>query len=309
MLLVYFSGTTAATATQGPGGGTSQTAGGAQQAAQSGKQKMAVEHSATVDKGLKMKIKRTKPGTKTSEAKHEIVKSNEQNGSIETTNTLNSSGPTTTQNVGEKQPQTGGKHSQNQQPASVSNQLQTTHNQNSAKRGSSGHRRDKTKDKQTSGSTTSKPSTPSSNQTAQLPSDTSVNGVVRGVNSSAGPQRPTTPQRTGQPTQQTGGSANAPGPPTIANTAAQQNVNNQQGKGPEVNKVPAVVIMPSPAVAQAQAQAAQNATQQSAAQQQNMDDRCSSPPPAKKLKTTNSEPKVRHYFPSNTFFSRIFSTS
>ncbi|CAB3388988.1 Hypothetical predicted protein [Cloeon dipterum] len=31
-----------------------------------------VEHSATVDKGLKMKIKRTKPGTK--EAKHEIVK-------------------------------------------------------------------------------------------------------------------------------------------------------------------------------------------------------------------------------------------
>lgn len=39
--------------------------------------KMAVEHSATVDKGLKMKIKRTKPGTKTSEAKHEIVKSNE----------------------------------------------------------------------------------------------------------------------------------------------------------------------------------------------------------------------------------------
>ncbi|XP_059478774.1 zinc finger protein 608-like isoform X2 [Neocloeon triangulifer] len=32
----------------------------------------AVEHSATVDKGLKMKIKRTKPGTK--EAKHEIVK-------------------------------------------------------------------------------------------------------------------------------------------------------------------------------------------------------------------------------------------
>lgn len=34
---------------------------------------------ATLDKGLKMKIKRTKPGTKSSEAKHEIVKS-EQNG-------------------------------------------------------------------------------------------------------------------------------------------------------------------------------------------------------------------------------------
>jgi len=43
--------------------------------------KLAVEHSATVqDKGLKMKIKRTKPGTKTSEAKHEIVKPGEQNG-------------------------------------------------------------------------------------------------------------------------------------------------------------------------------------------------------------------------------------
>jgi hypothetical protein len=43
--------------------------------------KMAVEHSSTVDKGLKMKIKRTKPGTKSSEVKHEIVKSNEANGS------------------------------------------------------------------------------------------------------------------------------------------------------------------------------------------------------------------------------------
>ncbi|XP_050515131.1 uncharacterized protein LOC126890314 [Diabrotica virgifera virgifera] len=44
--------------------------------------KMHIEHSATADKGLKMKIKRTKPGTKTSEAKHEIVKSNEQNGNV-----------------------------------------------------------------------------------------------------------------------------------------------------------------------------------------------------------------------------------
>lgn len=38
-----------------------------------------IHFQATLDKGLKMKIKRTKPGTKTSEAKHEIVKS-EQNG-------------------------------------------------------------------------------------------------------------------------------------------------------------------------------------------------------------------------------------
>lgn len=41
--------------------------------------KLAVDHQATLEKGLKMKIKRTKPGTKTSEAKHVIVKS-EQNG-------------------------------------------------------------------------------------------------------------------------------------------------------------------------------------------------------------------------------------
>uniref|UniRef100_A0A1B0CL78 Uncharacterized protein n=1 Tax=Lutzomyia longipalpis TaxID=7200 RepID=A0A1B0CL78_LUTLO len=41
--------------------------------------KLSVDHQATLEKGLKMKIKRTKPGTKTSEAKHVIVKS-EQNG-------------------------------------------------------------------------------------------------------------------------------------------------------------------------------------------------------------------------------------
>lgn len=47
-----------------------------------GSNKATVEHSATVDKGLKMKIKRTKTGTKSFEAKHEIVKPGEQNGSI-----------------------------------------------------------------------------------------------------------------------------------------------------------------------------------------------------------------------------------
>lgn len=58
-----------------------EAGGTAQMAQPTGRAKLAVEHSATVhDKGLKMKIKRTKPGTKTSEAKHEIVKSGEQNG-------------------------------------------------------------------------------------------------------------------------------------------------------------------------------------------------------------------------------------
>lgn len=50
--------------------------------------KVAVDHQATLDKGLKMKIKRTKPGTKTSEAKHEIVKA-EQNGSLSGADDIN----------------------------------------------------------------------------------------------------------------------------------------------------------------------------------------------------------------------------
>lgn len=86
--------------------------------------KLAVEHSATVDKGLKMKIKRTKPGTKTSEAKHEIVKSNEQQNGGEVVDSKGGGGG-------------GGKHapSGGSSPAS------------SSKRGSSGHRRDKVKEK------------------------------------------------------------------------------------------------------------------------------------------------------------------
>lgn len=52
--------------------------------------KVAIDHQATLDKGLKMKIKRTKPGTKTSEAKHEIVKA-EQNGLLSGADDSNSS--------------------------------------------------------------------------------------------------------------------------------------------------------------------------------------------------------------------------
>lgn len=52
--------------------------------------KVAIDHQATLDKGLKMKIKRTKTGTKTSEAKHEIVKA-EQNGSLSGADDSNSS--------------------------------------------------------------------------------------------------------------------------------------------------------------------------------------------------------------------------
>ncbi|XP_053966394.1 mucin-2 isoform X1 [Anastrepha ludens] len=75
----------------GGGQGGSQSIGGSG----SGKSnaKMSIDHQATLDKGLKMKIKRTKPGTKTSEAKHEIVKATEQqqqqNGSIGVNNPSN----------------------------------------------------------------------------------------------------------------------------------------------------------------------------------------------------------------------------
>lgn len=296
-------GTTAVSATGGPGSGGVQTASSAQQSAQGGKPKMAVEHSATVDKGLKMKIKRTKPGTKTSEAKHEIVKSNEQNGSVDSTNNINSTGPASAQAATEKQVPTG-KHNQNQQQSAAPNQLpNAVHNQNSAKRGSSGHRRDKTKDKQTSSSANSKPSTPSGSAQTNS-SDASVNGVVTNrsvannssssASSNSNSQRPTTPQRTAQNSStqsSTGQSANAPGPPAQVNnpaqiSSAQTHIKNQT----DSSKIPAVVIMPSPAVAQAQAQAAQSTTQN--AQQNSQDDRCSSPPPAKKIKTSNSEPKV-----------------
>lgn len=93
--------------------------------------KMAIEHSATVDKGLKMKIKRTKPGTKTSEAKHEIVKSNEQQQQQQQNGTVDGE-------AGGKgaplAPPGVAKHPQGGSPAA-------------GKRGSSGHRRDKARDK------------------------------------------------------------------------------------------------------------------------------------------------------------------
>ncbi|XP_036332648.1 mucin-19 [Rhagoletis pomonella] len=80
------------------GGGAGGGQGGSQGIGGSGggksNAKMSIDHQATLDKGLKMKIKRTKPGTKTSEAKHEIVKATEQqqqqqNGSLGVNNSSN----------------------------------------------------------------------------------------------------------------------------------------------------------------------------------------------------------------------------
>lgn len=98
--------------------------------------KLAVDHQATLDKGLKMKIKRTKPGTKTSEAKHEIVKA-ELNGTATSVNDDNNSN-TSINNTNKK-------HSQiNASPAVTTG---TTTMPQGTKRGSSGHRREKTKEK------------------------------------------------------------------------------------------------------------------------------------------------------------------
>ncbi|XP_055614017.1 serine-rich adhesin for platelets isoform X2 [Uranotaenia lowii] len=111
--------------------------------------KLSVDHQATLDKGLKMKIKRTKPGTKTSEAKHEIVKA-EQNGtgslsssSMDENNSNSNSGSNSSNKKHSSQSQT-------QQQLSVNANLsQQQQQQQGTKRGSSGHRRDKTKEKTT----------------------------------------------------------------------------------------------------------------------------------------------------------------
>uniref|UniRef100_A0A336KAU8 CSON004388 protein n=1 Tax=Culicoides sonorensis TaxID=179676 RepID=A0A336KAU8_CULSO len=145
----------------------------------------AVDHQATLDKGLKMKIKRTKPGTKTSEAKHEIVKA-EQNGAASglDSDTNSSSGGSSN---GKKQQQ------QNTLPVPAvgslvvpvtPNSVGTTTTPQSNKRGSSSHRRDKQKDKkEKSDHNSTNPSnittSTSSPTTCNCPSETvAVNGVA-----------------------------------------------------------------------------------------------------------------------------------
>uniref|UniRef100_A0A1B0GBP0 C2H2-type domain-containing protein n=1 Tax=Glossina morsitans morsitans TaxID=37546 RepID=A0A1B0GBP0_GLOMM len=151
--------------------------------------KMSIDHQATLDKGLKMKIKRTKTGTKTSEAKHEIVKATEQqngilaansgcNANLDENTAGNSSntsncGPNASSNNSGTNLQAGissnsngnkkhvGSNNSNQSNshnssnntsmmssgggANISNSSQGT--PQGTKRGSSGHRRDKTKEK------------------------------------------------------------------------------------------------------------------------------------------------------------------
>lgn len=108
--------------------------------------KLAVDHQATLDKGLKMKIKRTKPGTKTSEAKHEIVKA-EQNGtsSLPVSNVDENNSNSSSNSNNKKH----SSQSQSQAQLVATNTSLSQQQQQGTKRGSSGHRRDKAKDKAT----------------------------------------------------------------------------------------------------------------------------------------------------------------
>lgn len=100
--------------------------------------KISIDHQS-----LKMKIKRTKPGTKTSEAKHEIVKADMQNGAISGAD--DSSSSTSSSGKSARTPLTSSPAiltaSATTAATSANSTPQTT------KRGCSGHRRDKTKEK------------------------------------------------------------------------------------------------------------------------------------------------------------------
>ncbi|XP_008195436.2 zinc finger protein 608 isoform X3 [Tribolium castaneum] len=211
-------------------------AGGPQAAKAAATAKMAIEHSATVDKGLKMKIKRTKPGTKTSEAKHEIVKSNELNGTAE--------GPLAAKHAAAAPAPAA--------PGSGGN----------SKRGSSGHRRDKIRDKHSSVDKTGQKAAAPSPGAVAVAAD--MNGMVRVSAPQTGPPRPVFPASTGPGPPQSASAGPSPGPPPSPAAATAQG----SAAKPEQAKV-----------------AAANAPTNTPAT--NIDERSSSPPP-KKLKT---EPK------------------
>ncbi|CAG9863123.1 unnamed protein product [Phyllotreta striolata] len=261
--------------------------GGAQASKAQATAKMHIEHSATADKGLKMKIKRTKPGTKTSEAKHEIVKSNEQNG------------------VADQGDAKGvQKHGANAAVNSATNALSPSGVAAAAaaaaaavvsttKRGSSGHRRDKVRDKHSSSSSNSSNSSSSSDKsssssqskgataTASAGSGTAagavsapeMNGLVRISAPQTGPPRSVFPASTG------------PGPPGPA------------AAGPPAS--PAAATAPGSASKPEQAKVSSATTTAPAAggqvQSSNAivaeESRSSSPtpPPTKKIKTESKE--------------------
>ncbi|XP_074037162.1 uncharacterized protein isoform X2 [Leptinotarsa decemlineata] len=226
--------------------------------------KMHIEHSAVADKGLKMKIKRTKPGTKTSEAKHEIVKSNELNGGVADQTDPKLPPQNTPKHLGAVVPPT----------ATTPGPLGS----GNGKRGSSGHRRDKAREKHASSSSSGSNSSVTSSSTsssvklvAQTPS-AEMNGMIRVSAPQAGPPRSTGP---GPPQ----GSVSGPSPPGPPPSPAAATAQGSAAK-PEQAKVAAASGSGSGAVAQAQ---------QLSASMPNTDDRSYTPPPAKKMKTENKE--------------------
>lgn len=116
--------------------------------------KISIDHQS-----LKMKIKRTKPGTKTSEAKHEIVKADMQNGGSggaisgadDSSSSTGSSGKNQRTNSNAQQPAASAvvvsAAATAAATASSTVAVSTNSVSQATKRGSSGHRRDKTKDK------------------------------------------------------------------------------------------------------------------------------------------------------------------
>lgn len=266
--------------------------GGAQASKNQSTTKMHIEHSATADKGLKMKIKRTKPGSKSLEAKHEIVKSNEQNGNPEQSDVKDAI-----------QPLMG-----KQGPISNNPSIGTMSSGNN-KRGSSGHRRDKIREKHGSSSSSSSSSSsnssnssstcapvfPPSNEKSNANSNSKlvanqtninnipmtpndVNGIVRipGASravfpASTGPGPPPAPPSQSQSASTSSNASAAEPPSPSASTSA--------GQGATVK--PEMVIKGN-VVGAGEAQVPPSTT--------SSDSRGSSPPP-KKLKTEN---KVRN---------------
>lgn len=140
---------------------------------------------------LKMKIKRTKPGTKSSEAKHEIVKSNETNG--------------------EPKPPPAPVTAPAAAPAPPSAAM-------AAKRGSGGHRRDKARDKhhhphpphEVNGVTR----TPTAPNTPGPPAATALPGVTPALANPPTPAKPEARTVVPSPISRLGGDAPKPPPPT-----------------------------------------------------------------------------------------------
>ncbi|KAL3285897.1 hypothetical protein HHI36_000417 [Cryptolaemus montrouzieri] len=240
------------------------------QATKAAAAKMAVEHSATVDKGLKMKIKRTKPGTKTSEAKHEIVKSNEQNGVVDPAELKGGGGGTGPQ---VKHSSASANSNVGGQPANAPN----TNNNAGSKRGSSGHRRDKARDKHTNNEKGPPQNVPKVS-CAPNPNSSAIsemNGIVRVGAPQAGPPRSVFPASTG------------PGPPQCSNA----------GPSPGPPPSPAAATAQGSAAKPEQAKVASSAPViQNASSSTNEERRSTSPPPNKKIKTDIKETTHINYY-------------